>query len=74
MAPPPSNRPGDPHDPSDDSGDDSGREQNPFAGTPLEQLFAAFGSGQGVGGAAAMPDLSVLMAQVQRMLTPYGAS
>jgi len=74
MAQPPSNRPGDPRDPGDepdDSDHSSGRGQNPFAGTPLEQLFSAFGSGQGAGGAAAIPDLSALMAQVQRMLTPY---
>lgn len=54
-----------------DDGDDD-RSKNPFAGTPFEQLFSAFGSGAGGGGG--MPDLSQLMAQVQRMMTPYSGS
>ncbi len=54
-----------------DDGDDD-RSKNPFAGTPFEQLFSAFGSGPGGGGG--MPDLSQLMAQVQRMMTPYSGS
>jgi putative hydrolase len=37
---------------------------NPFAGTPLESLFGAMGSGQ-------MPDLQQLMGQVQQLLTPH---
>ncbi|HET7326019.1 MAG TPA: zinc-dependent metalloprotease [Nocardioidaceae bacterium] len=56
--------------PSDNPGDDpEKRPQNPFAGTPFEQMFAAFGGGgtPGQGG----PDLSALMQQVQRMFTPY---
>jgi putative hydrolase len=37
---------------------------NPFAGTPLESLFGAMGSGQ-------TPDLQQLMGQVQQLLTPH---
>ncbi|MGH3383736.1 MAG: zinc-dependent metalloprotease [Nocardioidaceae bacterium] len=62
MAEPPSKRPG------DDSGDDD-NQQNPFAGTPFEQIFAAFG-GAGAGGSGA-PDFSALLQQVQQMFTPY---
>lgn len=39
-------------------------EQNPFKGTPFEQIFSAMGSGQ-------MPDLGTLMAQMQRLFQPY---
>ncbi|MPZ94097.1 MAG: hydrolase [Propionibacteriales bacterium] len=63
MAEPPSKRPG------DDSGDDD-NQQNPFAGTPFEQIFAAFGGGAGAGGSGA-PDFSALLQQVQQMFTPY---
>jgi putative hydrolase len=59
MAQPPSERP------DDESGDQS---QNPFSGTPFEQLFAAFGGGAGGQG---VPDISALLQQVQRMFTPY---
>ncbi len=45
---------------------------NPFKGTPFEQMFAAFG-GQGAG-AAGMPDLSALMGQMQAMMTPHEGS
>ncbi len=38
------------------------RAANPFAGTPLEQLFGAFGSGK-------LPDLSQLMVSMQSMLS-----
>ena len=55
-----------PPDRPDDGDDDASRKNNPFAGTPFEQLFSAFTSGSGGG----MPDLSQLMAQVQRMMTP----
>nr|MDQ4008247.1 zinc-dependent metalloprotease [Actinomycetota bacterium] len=65
MAEPPRDRP--------DDGDDEQGRQNPFAGTPFEQLFSAF-TGGGSGGGAGMPDLSQLMAQVQRMMTPYSGS
>ncbi|HNM96746.1 MAG TPA: zinc-dependent metalloprotease [Marmoricola sp.] len=43
---------------------DSPDPENPFKGTPFEQIFNAFGSGQ-------MPDLSALMAQFQSLMTPY---
>jgi putative hydrolase len=45
--------------------DESG--QNPFKGTPFEQMFSAFG---GAGGGA-MPDLGALMGQMQHLMTPY---
>ncbi len=59
-----------PPDRPDDGDDDASRKNNPFAGTPFEQLFSAFTSGGGGG----MPDLSQLMSQVQRMMTPYSGS
>lgn len=60
--------------PSDKPGDNPGDEpekqpQNPFAGTPFEQMFAAFGGG--ASGAQGGADISALMQQVQRMFTPY---
>ena len=55
----------DPGDRPDDGGD------NPFKGTPFEQLFAAFGGG---GPGAAMPDLSALMGQMQAMFAPQEGS
>lgn len=45
-------------------GDEPSATPNPFAGTPLEPLFGAMGSGQ-------MPDLQQLMGQVQQLLTPH---
>src|SRR3954454_1425431 len=63
--------------PNDDSGDDGGDGgANPFKGTPFEQIFAAFG-GQtpGAGGiAGGMPDLSLLMSQMQSMMAPHEGS
>src|SRR3978361_1697170 len=53
-----------PDDPSKDP------EDNPFKGTPFEQIFGAFGGAAGQGGAG-MPDLSALMGQMQAMMTPY---
>ncbi len=54
---------------SNDPGEGSDRdENNPFKGTPFEQLFGAFGAGGAGGG---MPDLSGLMSQIQQMMTPY---
>ena len=44
--------------------DERSNPPNPFAGTPLESLFGAMGSGQ-------MPDLQQLMGQVQQLLTPH---
>ncbi|MGZ5369322.1 MAG: zinc-dependent metalloprotease [Aeromicrobium sp.] len=40
---------------------------NPFAGTPMEQLFAGMTGGQ-------MPDMNALMAQMQRMFAPHDGS
>ena len=59
----------DPGDRPDDSG-------NPFKGTPFEQIFAALGGGMpgGAGGPAGMPDLSMLMSQMQSMMAPYEGS
>ena len=48
----------------DDRDDDAG--QNPFKGTPFEQMFGALG---GAGGP--MPDLSALLGQMQHLMTPY---
>ena len=57
---PPDNTPdNDPDDPR--SGND---QPNPFAGTPMEQMFSAFSGGQ-------MPDMNVVMAQMQRMFAPH---
>ncbi|MGZ4760664.1 MAG: zinc-dependent metalloprotease, partial [Acidimicrobiales bacterium] len=74
------NDPGD--RPTGDSEDPQDRGQNPFAGTPFEQLFSAFGGGGvpglgGLGGAAGaggMPDLSALMGQMQAMMAPHEGS
>ena len=52
----------DPGDRPDQGGD------NPFKGTPFEQMFAAFGGGPG---GAGMPDLSALMSQMQAMMQPH---
>ncbi|MBA2531057.1 MAG: zinc-dependent metalloprotease [Nocardioidaceae bacterium] len=51
--------------PRQDEGDD--RRANPFAGTPLESLFGALGSGQ-------LPDLSQLMKQMQSLMSPSTGS
>src|SRR3954454_18180564 len=63
--------------PNDDSGDDGGEGgANPFKGTPFEQIFAAFGGQMpGAGGIpGGMPDLSVLMSQMQSMMAPHEGS
>lgn len=68
------NDPGDiPGDIPDDRPDN---ENNPFKGTPFEQIFGAFGGGLpgGPGGAPGMPDLSMLMSQMQQMMAPYDGS
>jgi len=60
------------NDPNDRPGD----ENNPFKGTPFEQLFSAFGGafpGAGSGGPG-MPDLSMLMSQMQAMMAPHEGS
>jgi putative hydrolase len=39
---------------------------NPFKGTPFEQIFSALG-----GGGGQLPDISALMGQMQHFMTPY---
>src|SRR4051812_11259944 len=56
----------DPAVPGDDGPDEP---NNPFKGTPFEQIFSAFG-----GSGGAMPDLSQLMSQMQAMMTPHEGS
>jgi putative hydrolase len=48
-----------------DSPDEGG--QNPFKGTPFEQLFGAMGGGAGAG----MPDLNQIFSQIQFLMQPY---
>jgi putative hydrolase len=55
------------NEPGDRPDDDA---NNPFRGTPFEQMFSAFGGGTG-GGAAGMPDLSALIGQMQAMMQPH---
>jgi len=62
--------PDDPREAGDEEPSQGGQPSggpNPFAGTPLEQVFAALGRGQ-------MPDLSQLMMQVQSLMSPGDAS
>jgi putative hydrolase len=60
------------NDPGDRPDDDK---NNPFKGTPFEQIFAAFGGGlPGGAGGQGMPDLSMLMSQMQSMMAPYEGS
>src|SRR3954462_15778397 len=71
------NDPGGP--PDEGSGGDR---PNPFKGTPFEQIFNQFGGALGGGlggapgapGAGGMPDLSMLMSQMQAMMTPHEGS
>jgi putative hydrolase len=59
--------------------DDRPDDNNPFKGTPFEQIFNALGGTGGPGGPAGfgglggpgMPDLSGLMGQMQAMMAPY---
>lgn len=53
------NTPGTPGDPGD----------NPFKGTPFEQIFSQLAGGAGLSGAGA--DFSGLMGQIQAMMQPY---
>lgn len=64
---PPANNPDDKPDGEPEEPNSGGGQQNPFAGTPMEQMFAAFGSGQ-------MPDMNVIMTQMQRMFAPHEGS
>ena len=61
---------------TDDPDDGPNESNNPFKGTPFEQIFAAFGGGMpgGAGGVQGMPDLSALMGQMQQMMTPHEGS
>src|SRR3954452_16061900 len=50
---------------------------NPFKGTPFEQMFSTFGGAFGGGGgpgSAGMTDLSMIMSQIQSMMTPHEGS
>ncbi len=75
-----SDKPGDPSDDGSEQG------QNPFKGTPFEQLFSAFGGGApgggGAGGVGGFPgmaglggpggfDLSQVLGQIQSLMQPY---
>jgi putative hydrolase len=51
-----------------DDGSDPG--QNPFKGTPFEQIFGALG-GAGGAGAAGLPDLGQLFSQIQSLMQPH---
>ncbi|MGH3332795.1 MAG: zinc-dependent metalloprotease [Nocardioidaceae bacterium] len=70
----PGDRPDDENDPFGDN-NPSGAD-NPFRGTPFEQIFSAFSGNLpgGAGGGAGMPDLSSLMNQMQAMMAPYEGS
>ena len=65
----------DPGNPSSDGPDEG---QNPFKGTPFEQLFGGLAGGAGgfpfpgmTPGPGGMPDLSALFGQIQAMMQPY---
>jgi len=51
-----------------DDGNDPG--ENPFKGTPFEQIFGALGGAAG-GGAAGLPDLGQLFSQIQFLMQPH---
>jgi putative hydrolase len=53
------------------SSNPGGPDDNPFKGTPFEQIFNALGGTGGAPGAGGMPDLSALMGQMQAMMQPY---
>ncbi|CAN5235683.1 zinc-dependent metalloprotease [soil metagenome] len=57
---------------TDDPGERADDANNPFKGTPFEQMFSALG-GQMPGGVG-VPDLSVLMGQMQAMMSPHEGS
>ncbi|WP_395692337.1 zinc-dependent metalloprotease [Nocardioides sp.] len=60
-----------------DGSDSPDEGQNPFKGTPFEQLFSAFGGGFGAMGApggaagAGMPDLNQIFSQLQFLMQPH---
>jgi len=49
----------------------AGEGEDPFKGTPMEGLFAAFGGPGGAMSGGQMPDLGVLFAQMQQMFEPH---
>ncbi|HEY1135597.1 MAG TPA: zinc-dependent metalloprotease [Nocardioides sp.] len=60
--------------PGDPDGDQPGDDQNPFRGTPFEQIFSSGGLGAflgGAGGPGGMPDLSAIMQQMQAFMQPH---
>jgi putative hydrolase len=61
---------------TNDPNDRPGEENNPFKGTPFEQLFSSLGGAfpGASGGGPGMPDLSMLMSQMQAMMAPYEGS
>src|SRR3954453_1503136 len=61
------------NDPEQGPDDES---NNPFKGTPFEEMFSTFGNAFGMGGAGAagMPDLSMIMSQIQSMMSPHEGS
>ncbi|GAA3513573.1 zinc-dependent metalloprotease [Aeromicrobium panaciterrae] len=50
----------------EDDNDDANEPQNPFAGTPMEQIFGAFAGGQ--------VDMNQIMGQMQKMFAPHEGS
>ncbi|RLV50904.1 hydrolase [Nocardioides mangrovicus] len=63
-----------PDQPGDPDGHDGPGEDNPFKGTPFEQLFGQLGGqlgGQFGGAGGQLPDFSALMGQMQAFLQPY---
>lgn len=59
--------PGDRDDNASDDGKGEPQNTNPFAGTPMEGMFAGLTGG-------AVPDLNALMSQMQRLFTPHEGS
>jgi putative hydrolase len=63
---------------SNEPGDRPGDDDNPFKGTPFEQMFQAFGGAFGGGapgqGRGPMPDLGALIQQMQAMMQPHDGS
>ena len=63
---------------SNQPGDRPGDDDNPFKGTPFEQMFQAFGGAFGGGapgqGGGQLPDLGALIQQMQAMMQPHDGS
>ena len=56
------------HQPVRHQTDEPEEPQNPFKGTPFEQIFSQMG---GFGAGGGMPDLNALMAQMQSLFAPH---